>query len=205
MKVLNLYAGIGGNRKLWENVDATAVEIDEDIALIYKDFFPDDKVLVADAQTILLRKYKEYDFIWASPPCQTHSQIRYNLGFKNRSTKPVYPDLKLYEVILFLKHYFKGKWVVENTRSFYEPLIKPQYIGQHYFWSNFYISDFKLKGRNHRDGNVESLQEFKMINIEKYNIKGKRQILRNCVHPKLGEHILNCARKNISNKVSDWI
>ena len=29
MKVLNLYAGIGGNRKLWEDVEVTAVEWDE--------------------------------------------------------------------------------------------------------------------------------------------------------------------------------
>lgn len=26
IKVLNLYAGIGGNRKLWEGVEVTAVE-----------------------------------------------------------------------------------------------------------------------------------------------------------------------------------
>ena len=28
MKVLNLYCGIGGNRKLWEDVEVTAVELD---------------------------------------------------------------------------------------------------------------------------------------------------------------------------------
>ena len=47
MKVLNLYAGIGGNRKLWEDVEVTAVEWDPKIAEIYQDFFPDDTVVVA--------------------------------------------------------------------------------------------------------------------------------------------------------------
>ena len=49
IKVLNLYAGIGGNRKLWENVDVTAVEWKPEIAVIYQDFFPDDKVIITDA------------------------------------------------------------------------------------------------------------------------------------------------------------
>jgi DNA (cytosine-5)-methyltransferase 1 len=45
VKVLNLYAGIGGNRKLWEDVEVTAVELDPKIAAIYQDFFPEDKVM----------------------------------------------------------------------------------------------------------------------------------------------------------------
>ena len=40
MKILNLYSGIGGNRKLWEGHDITAVRSDPDIAKIYNDFFP---------------------------------------------------------------------------------------------------------------------------------------------------------------------
>ena len=46
MKVLNLYAGIGGNRKLWENVDVTAIEINPKIGNIYRDFFPNDKYII---------------------------------------------------------------------------------------------------------------------------------------------------------------
>ena len=37
MKVLNLYAGIGGNRKLWTDVEVTAIENNESIAAIYQD------------------------------------------------------------------------------------------------------------------------------------------------------------------------
>lgn len=40
MKILNLYAGIGGNRKLWGNEhDITAIEYDENIAKFIKRIF----------------------------------------------------------------------------------------------------------------------------------------------------------------------
>lgn len=61
IKVLNLYSGIGGNRKLWKNVDITAVEIDPKIAEIYQDTFPEDKVIVADAHQYLLENYKKFN------------------------------------------------------------------------------------------------------------------------------------------------
>jgi len=190
MKVLNLYAGIGGNRQLWEDVEVTAVENNPEIAQIYSDLYPEDEIIIGDAHNYLLENYNKYDFIWSSPPCQTHSQIRYNLGVKNRGTKAVYPDMKLYEEILFLQWYYKGNYVVENTRGFYEPLIPPRFIGSHYFWSNFYIEDIKTDNRNHRDGTIESLQSRKQIDLSKYDIINKRQILRNCVEPELGLHII---------------
>ena len=42
--------------------------------------------------------------------------------------------MKLYEEIIFLDNYFKGKYVVENVIPYYEPLIAAQkeegiYIG----------------------------------------------------------------------------
>lgn len=194
-KVLNLYAGLGGNRKLWENVDVTAVEINPEIAKIYQDLYPNDKVIVGDAHEYLLQHFKEFDFIWTSPPCQTHSQIRYNLGVLNRGTKPVYPDMNLYAEILLLQWYCKSKWVVENTRSFYDPLIKPQYVGNHFFWSNFHILPIDAGNRNHRNGTVETLQERKQVDLSGYEIVGKRQLLRNCVEPELGLHVFNNAFK----------
>ena len=84
IKVLNLYAGIGGNRKYWQDVDVTAVEIEPNIAKIYQDFFPDDKVIITDAHQYLLEHYNEYDFIWSSPPCQSHSSFRHNICVKFR-------------------------------------------------------------------------------------------------------------------------
>ena len=71
MKILNLYCGIGGNRKLWGNkYNITAIENIEKIADVYKNSFPQDTVIVTDAHEYLLDHYKEFDFIWSSPPAQ---------------------------------------------------------------------------------------------------------------------------------------
>ena len=196
MKILNLYAGIGGNRKLWGNEhDITAIENSRDIAAVYSDLFPNDTVIIADAHKYLLDHYKEFDFIWSSPPCQSHSQIRYNIGYKaNRKYKKVdakYPDLKLYEEVLLLKYWYEGKWVVENTIPYYNSLIEGVKMGKHLWWSNFDIGNYNVKSRGHRGGTVETLTQLKGIDLSKYDIKNKRQILRNCVEPELGLHILN--------------
>jgi len=198
MKILNLYAGIGGNRRLWpEGVEVTAVENNAEIAAIYQDFFPQDTVIVADAHQYLLDHHAEFDFIWSSPPCPTHSQLRFNLGFKaNRKyakVKAVYPDMTLYKEIILLTHWFEGLWVVENTVPYYTPLIEPQKVGGHVFWANFAIDKLDIGNRNHRGGTVESLQLRKGFDLSKHDIKEKRKILRNCVEPELGEHIFNMA------------
>lgn len=209
LTVLNLYAGIGGNRNLWEDVEVTAVELNPDIAAVYKEFFPNDTVIVGDAHQYLLDHFKEFDFIWASPPCHTHSQIRFNIGFKAEriysQVAAVYPEMSLYQEIVLLDNYFKGKWVVENTIPFYEPLIPAKKSGGHLWWANFTISAIEHGNRNHRDGTVETLQKRKLIDLSKYAIGNKRQILRNCVEPEVGLHILDCARgiiksENVSQK-----
>ena len=198
MKILNLYAGIGGNRQLWSDEhEVTAVEIDKDIAAIYKDLFPNDNVIVADAHEYLLNHYKEYGFIWSSPPCQTHSQIRYNIGYKaNRKYKKVeakYPDMKLYEEIILLQKWYAGNYVIENTIPYYKPLIEGRIMAKHIWWTNINFQNIEMKSRGHRGGDVESLSKLKGVDLSKYNIKNKRQILRNCVEPKTGLHILNAA------------
>jgi len=195
MKILNLYAGIGGNRKLWTDVKVTAVENNPDIALVYSDFFPNDEMIVADAHQYLLDHHSEFDFIWSSPPCPTHSHIRKELGVGTGMVKPVYPDMKLYEEILLLKHYFKGKWVVENVRSFYIPLIKPYEIHRHYFWSNFSITDIKLSNDLHKYGNNKERGKVKGFDLAEYQLRDKRKALRNCVKPEVGKHVFDCAFK----------
>lgn len=199
LKVFNGYSGLGGNRLFWRDCEVTAVEINPEIAEIYQNKFPNDKVVVGDAHAYLLWHFKEFDFIWSSPPCQTHSQIRFNLGVRNRGTKPVYPDMSLYQEIILLQWYSNCKWVVENTRSFYDPLIKPQYVGSHFFWANFKITECDIGNRNHRSGTVETLQQRKQIDITDYDIVGKRQLLRNCVEPDLGLHVFECAFKKTTS------
>lgn len=193
VKVLNCYAGIGGNRKLWEDVDVTAIEINPDIATIYQDFFPDDKIIVTDAHQYLLEHFEEYDFIWSSPPCPSHSRIRNIANVGTGRVKPIYPDMKLYEEIIFLNQVyrssgtsFNGKYVVENVRSYYKPLIEPHTVGLHYFWTNFLIPQYEIKTRGHMETN-ERLGE-----IKGFDVKDKT-LLRNCTEPELGEHILKYA------------
>lgn len=194
MKILNLYAGIGGNRKLWGNDhDITAVEYDKNIASIYSDLFPNDNVIVADAHEYLLNHYKEYDLIWSSPPCQTHSSFRYNINVRYRGTPPKYPDMTLYEEIVFLQYHAidKTKWVIENVKPYYKPLIEPTNILQrHLFWSNFKLPDKEFAKDNIRSAQIPDLQLKHGYDLSKYKISNKRQILRNCVSPELGKYVL---------------
>lgn len=199
MKILNLYCGIGGNRKLWEGHEITAVENDPDIAKIYQDFFPNDTVIVGDAHEYLQQHYKEFDFIWSSPPCPTHSRMNFLL--KEKGTEMRFPNMKLYEEILFLKHFFNGKYVVENVRSYYDPLIKPQELQSHYFWSNFPISDTGQARKKVRNDKGMTLvvkmeqQDMKIKNFYNYK-RDKRTLLNNCVEPELGLHILSALNED---------
>ena len=197
MKILNLYAGIGGNRKLWGNdLEITAIEWDASIAEIYKDLYPNDNVIVGDAHQYLLEHYSEYDFIWASPPCPTHSVTNF---FLNPQGIVRYPDMGLYQEIILLQNFFKGKYVIENVKSYYDPLIKPQESGRHYFWANFRVPFLKIekqigrmngKGQNvARANNLDKLG----FDLSKYEHPDKDKLLRNCVAPEIGLAIFESA------------
>jgi len=196
MKILNLYAGIGGNRKLWgDEHEVTAIEMNPDIASIYQDFFPNDKVVVGDAHEYLLENFKEFDFVWSSPPCQTHSSFRQNICVRFRGTKPKYPDMKLYQEIIFLDANFKGKWVVENVKPYYKALIEPTTeLQRHLFWSNFEIPKKEFKTDKIRTAQIPQLQKQHGFDLSNYKVKNKRQVLRNCVLPEVGEYILTKAQ-----------
>ena len=190
MRILNLYAGIGGNRKLWGNEhDITAVELRPEIAAIYHDLYQNDTVIVGDAHQYLQEHYSEFDFIWSSPPCQTHSQMR-ALGVYAGRNKAVYPDMKLYQEIIFLQLYAKCSWVVENVIPFYKPLIQPSFtIQRHHFWSNKFIFAQNFEADSIAKGSIQDRQAKKNINISKYTGIDKRQVLRNCVQPELGLYV----------------
>jgi len=203
MKILNLYACLGGNRYKWDdvadNLEVTAVELDPELARIYQERFPNDTVIIADAHQYLLDHYKEFDFIWSSPPCPTHSRIR--ISQKNRENfTPKYPDMKLYEEILFLDNFFEGKYVVENVIPFYEPLIQAKKRGRHLYWTNFNLPN-NLNGRKDGDGlisnnidEVKKLCNFHEIDISTYKgSQPKNKIARNLVDFEVGKKILETA------------
>ena len=203
IKILNLYSCIGGNRKLWGNLDVTAVEINPEIAKVYQDYHPNDKMIITDAHKYLEEHFKEYDFIWASPPCPTHSRMR-KWGVDSLDYKPIYPDMTLWQEILFLQGYFKGKWCVENVITWYDPLIKPIEMGRHYYWTNFEIDTTKTE--NIGDESIPLYQEEKKdkskwgFDLNKYKFSTNypaQKILNDMVNPKTGKYILECAFKQI--------
>jgi len=204
MKILNLYACLGGNRYKWGNEhEITAVEWDEELAKLYQQRFPNDKVVVADAHQYLLDHYKEYDFIWSSPPCPTHSRARFwSIGANGKS--PIYPDMKLYQEILLLDYHFKGKYVVENVIPYYKPLLNPQKRGRHLYWCNFKIPlDLKDRTANVCQGKDELKRLCNFHEYDFYKYKGKQRtdkIARNMVDFKAGKTILDAAINSINEK-----
>lgn len=195
MKILNLYAGIGGNRKFWGGEhEVTAVELDADIAGIYQDFFPDDTVIVDDAHEYLRQHFAEFDFIWSSPPCPSHSKARFHIGVQHKGFEPVFPEMSLYQEILFLRHHFDGQWCVENVVPYYDPLIPAKKIGRHLYWSNFPLPNIEEKSERLRDKNkVSDMEALHDFDLSQYRVKNKRQILRNVASPSVGLEILKAA------------
>jgi DNA (cytosine-5)-methyltransferase 1 len=202
MKVLNLYACLGGNRLLWDNCEVTAVELDPELARLYQERFPNDTVIVADAHQYLLDHYKEFEFIWSSPPCPTHS--RFNISMKT-TRQMKYPDMKLYQEIIFLDNYFDGKYCVENVIPFYEPLIPANKRDRHLYWTNFNLPT-DLNGRKNPDLGrtkdlITALSKFHDYDFRKY--KGKQlmnKIARNLVDYEAGKTIFDTARGIINKK-----
>jgi len=201
MKILNLYACLGGNRYKWDevtDVDVTAVELDAELARMYQERFPNDTVIVADAHQYLLDHYKEFDFIWSSPPCPTHSKARFaSAANYETATDAIYPDMKLYQEIIFLQNYFNGQYVVENVAPYYEPLIPSKKRGRHLYWTNFNLPN-QLSNRKggliSGKDEVKKLCKFHEIDISSYKgSQRKDKIARNLVDFEAGRTILEIA------------
>ena len=204
-KILNLYACLGGNRAKWDEVakekgieiEVTAVELDPEAARLYQERFPNDIVIVSDAHQYLLDYYKEFDFIWSSPPCPSHTRL--NISQKTRDNwKPKYPSMILYEEIIFLKNFYFGKFCVENVIPYYEPLIEAQKRGRHLYWTNFKLpNDLNERptiGISTAKDEVKKLCEFH--NFDFYKYKGsqpKNKMARNLVDYEAGRTILETA------------
>lgn len=203
MNVLNLYCGIGGNRKLWDDVEVTAVEMNPEIAAVYQENYPNDFVIIGDAHETLRKHFMEFDMIWSSIPCQSHTKM---MKF-SRHQLSRYPDLKLYEEILFLQHFCPPeiKWVVENVVPYYSPLVQPtKQVGRHLFWSNFPIHADDYPTPQGVDfintSSVAGLRQLQdWLGIHWNNpvyYEGSHcpcQIARNAVHPEIGLQVFNSA------------
>jgi len=201
MKVLNLYAFLGGNRYKWDevaNIEVTAIELDPELARLYQERFPNDKVIVTDAHQYLLDHYKEFDFIWSSPPCPSHSRIRFGQASSERENyNPIYPDMTLYQEIIFLDNYFKGIYVVENVIPFYEPLIPAKKRGRHLYWCNFNLPN-ELNGRPQPKGFISTGSKpneiFHEIDLSSYKGEQRKdKIAKNLVDYEAGKTIFECA------------
>lgn len=171
---------------------------------MYQERFPNDTVIIADAHQYLLDHYKEFDFIWSSPPCPSHSRINYS--FKNRKHEGyiVYPDMALYQEIILLQNFFEGKFCVENVIPYYEPLIPAQKRGRHLYWCNFILPSnlnerespsIKITPSTKKPKNIiEKRCEFHKIDLSSY--KGnqeKEKIANNLVDYEAGKTIFNTA------------
>ena len=212
MKILNLYAGIGGNRKLWgDDHEITAVEYDPKIATVYRHYFPNDNVVIGDAHQYLLDHHGEFDLVWASPPCPTHSTTNH---FLNAQGHIRYPDMSLYQEIIYLQHFHKSLYVVENVVSYYQPLIQPQLRGRHYWWANFKMPEFSTDvvqiGTMNQKARLtiarSEIADFEKVfgyDLSQFDLDDPRKVLRNCVLPELGLAVLEAALRKANGQENE--
>jgi DNA (cytosine-5)-methyltransferase 1 len=194
-------AGFGANTHLLnrKEVDVTHTEMFQDIANVNRLLHPDDEVIVADTFQHFQENHEKYNFAWFSVNCQGHSKM---VKATRHNVNKIPPVTELYGLIIFLTHFYKGDWVVENVVPFYKPLIEPTLrVGRHLFWSNkplFGIEDVKRPtgfiNKATKKG-ADELKKWLGLEFEWYvYYKGNHcpaQTLRNCVHPKLGVQIFN--------------
>jgi len=207
MKILDLFAGIGGTAKgihkaLEDNnikdYEYIAIEINSIIAKTHKENNPKSTVIVGDAFDFLNGKIEEYNFIWASPPCHTHSRVNWLM-------KRYDPDPSLWQIIQFLKENAKA-FVVENVIPYYKPPIPITFtIDRHAFWSSFPIAHFKTKER------AKNLRWMKYGDFQKYHELDppkegydKRKSLRNVVNPVISYNIFSQFLNPKQKKLEDF-
>ena len=149
--------------------------------------------MVGDAHEYLRQHHKEFDFIWASPPCQTHSSFRYNINVRFRGSEEKFPDMTLYEEILFLKYHSKALWLVENVVPYYGAMLDPVKRNRHLYWANFELPEVPKTGEKIRTQQIPDLEKLHGYDLSGYKLPNKRQVLRNVVDPNVGRLFLEAA------------
>ena len=109
-----------------------------------------------------------------------------------------YPDMKLYQEIIFLDAFYNGKYVVENVVPYYEPLIPAKKRGRHLYWTNFNlpanINERKNPDLSRTTQVVKALSKYHDYDFTKYNGKqSRRKMARNLVDYEAGKTILETA------------
>jgi len=119
-----------------------------------------------------------------------------------------YPDMSLYQEIIFLDKLYDGKYVVENVIPYYEPLIPAKKRHRHLYWCNFNLPNVLTI----REARISTgLQEVKKLcefhDYDFYKYKGKQpinKIARNLVDYEAGKTILDTVmgirKKQIENQ-----
>ncbi len=190
IKLLNSFAGIGGNTKNLDRdlFEITHVETNKKRINYLQKTFQDDITIEADAYQYILENIMEYDIVWASPPCPTHSNVRWANRTKENFTY-VYPDMQMYGLIFLLQRARQYEpWIVENVTPYYEPLIEPTVkLGRHMIWSNKHIP-FKKFG-------ADNIAEIKRDHERNLSVKD----LRDEMNGDIGKYIIeNLLDKKIS-------
>ena len=109
-----------------------------------------------------------------------------------------YPDMKLYQEIIFLDNFFEGKYVVENVIPFYTPLIPAKKRGRHLYWTNFNLPN-KINERHNPDftrvkNHIKVMSKFHDYDFTKYKGEQRRKkIANNLVDYEAGRTILETA------------
>jgi DNA (cytosine-5)-methyltransferase 1 len=110
-KVLDLFCGAGGAamglHRVWPDAEITGIDIRPQIRYPFR-------FVQADAMTFPL---DDYDFIWASPPCQGYSQTNHIHHCQRR------PYPRLIEKLRQRLRTTTSRWVIENVVG--APLISP--------------------------------------------------------------------------------
>ena len=113
-----------------------------------------------------------------------------------------YPDMKLYQEVIFLDNFFDGKYCVENVIPYYKPLIPAKKRHRHLYWTNFNLPNILTKRKvligeskkGKKAEEVKNLCEFHDYDFNKYKGKqSKTKMARNLVDYEAGKTILATA------------